>query len=1003
MNTTNEKNSRKTSVGHKRAFISYSSKEIVVADQVCEFLEEHGITCWIAPRDVNPGGNYATQIVNAIHDCEILVLLASEETNISNHVSNEVGLAFESNKVIIPFKIEDVNFTPEYRYFLGRKHWIEAHRDMKSGLRQLLSTVKSIIGDEQKLPLDVPTDDDGVPNPPPPETKPPGFDARQPEEPDIALTREEIANHILEKAGKHANNLISQFVQYNDFEEKKRLANSFLQEVFTVYRYGKRIEKKDYIDYLVSEILGDDDAEVIKISGLPGSGKGILIQSSFYLTLQEFVNGNSNYLPFYISLGFYEKARYNEDYIYDQVKGMMANDMEGFFAYCDKNNVIPIVFVDEIREHQIGKVSLENILMDILKEHDIYKRVVAVDSGLIKNRSRIKRIIPIISERVSATFEANVIDSHNEERARRFIENVLAFFKCNVSVEELSDTIKRLKYQEIDIFVVRSIGEELLSTIDEVASISEMYERWALTEFYGDEEKLLEVSETTFGYIFDKTFNMENIRFNCPHWALVHNHHTFLSMLISYYLINRIEKCDGQESSDGDIFKFMLTSSTDMFASGFLEENYHLQEKIYNIIVTHFESFGVIQKSSAVFWLAKLTNRNLVLDATRFLKEKHEVLKQYVKNHDNTTKENYDHQFLFRAMSFALILFGQRGVLDDYLCLLITNDSAHAINRGAMIEYYSDHYQMAANESYYLDTNITVGARAIKALQWKVAKSLQSESRSYPEIDMFSLSSLLQFRMQSNESKKVPELHSWISNMVSFIEKYKMRSFNVNSDKIKFYFSSIYNDFQDFLRSEDGFDISQILYNTLRNMKDTKRKQWTEKSIEDPESVSEHSYSAWLLAMLFLPDELNYDKYSKREILDMLLIHDIAESILGDQLIALNEPTKDLKEQNAVMREFMVKGSYPNIANLTYYYNVWTGYYNGVNINAKIARDINLVQTVYTFYEYNIKHPECFSEEDKEYWKREKEKLETDIGYSIYEKLVENNLDFEKVITNMVK
>ncbi|MEG2698369.1 MAG: HD domain-containing protein, partial [Ruthenibacterium sp.] len=150
------------------------------------------------------------------------------------------------------------------------------------------------------------------------------------------------------------------------------------------------------------------------------------------------------------------------------------------------------------------------------------------------------------------------------------------------------------------------------------------------------------------------------------------------------------------------------------------------------------------------------------------------------------------------------------------------------------------------------------------------------------------------------------------------------------------------------------------------------------------------------------PEELNYDDYSKKEVLDMLLIHDMAEAKIGDQVLNLNEPYKELREQNVIMRKLMIKGSYPNIANLTYYYNVWTGYYNGTNTNSKIARDINLIQSVYTFCEYFAKSPEKFTMGDKRKWISEKGKLETDIGYAIFEKLVEKNLDFSRVFDEMI-
>ena len=40
-------------------FISHASQDHVVAEEICRLLEEDGIRCWIAPRNVDPGHDYA--------------------------------------------------------------------------------------------------------------------------------------------------------------------------------------------------------------------------------------------------------------------------------------------------------------------------------------------------------------------------------------------------------------------------------------------------------------------------------------------------------------------------------------------------------------------------------------------------------------------------------------------------------------------------------------------------------------------------------------------------------------------------------------------------------------------------------------------------------------------------------------------------------------------------------------------------------------------------------
>ena len=60
-----------------RVFISYSSKDKVVGDAVCAILEQRGIRCWIAPRDILPGSEWGEAIINGLTSCQVFVLVFS--------------------------------------------------------------------------------------------------------------------------------------------------------------------------------------------------------------------------------------------------------------------------------------------------------------------------------------------------------------------------------------------------------------------------------------------------------------------------------------------------------------------------------------------------------------------------------------------------------------------------------------------------------------------------------------------------------------------------------------------------------------------------------------------------------------------------------------------------------------------------------------------------------------------------------------------------------------
>jgi len=130
-------------------FISYSSKNKVIADAVCARLEENQIRVWFAPRDVPPGKDYASEIIQAIDQCKIFILIWSEASNKSQHILNEINHAFNQNITVIPFRIDNVVPTESLEYYIGRTHWLDAITPpLEQHLSKLSDSVKAILATE---------------------------------------------------------------------------------------------------------------------------------------------------------------------------------------------------------------------------------------------------------------------------------------------------------------------------------------------------------------------------------------------------------------------------------------------------------------------------------------------------------------------------------------------------------------------------------------------------------------------------------------------------------------------------------------------------------------------------------------------------------------------------------------------------------------------------------------------------------------------------------------
>ncbi|MBR4813548.1 MAG: toll/interleukin-1 receptor domain-containing protein [Lachnospiraceae bacterium] len=120
-------------------FLSYSSKNKNVADAVVAEFEQHGIRCWYAPRDIVPGQEWVSAIHDAITACSLFVLIYTDSSNESKQVANEVALAFNSGKTLIPFRLSDAEMSSELEYYLTRVHWLDA---VNPPLRQSIENLR---------------------------------------------------------------------------------------------------------------------------------------------------------------------------------------------------------------------------------------------------------------------------------------------------------------------------------------------------------------------------------------------------------------------------------------------------------------------------------------------------------------------------------------------------------------------------------------------------------------------------------------------------------------------------------------------------------------------------------------------------------------------------------------------------------------------------------------------------------------------------------------------
>ncbi|MSS86486.1 MAG: phosphohydrolase [Thaumarchaeota archaeon] len=129
-------------------------------------------------------------------------------------------------------------------------------------------------------------------------------------------------------------------------------------------------------------------------------------------------------------------------------------------------------------------------------------------------------------------------------------------------------------------------------------------------------------------------------------------------------------------------------------------------------------------------------------------------------------------------------------------------------------------------------------------------------------------------------------------------------------------------------------------FKNASNLKNIPRQGWIDKlSIKHPESVADHSYSMAIMAMV-ISDLENYDS---EKIMKMVLLHDLAESKIGDFTPDQISKIKKEKMENDAFYEITKK--LPD--SIKHQYNeIWNEYQNNTSPESDIVHQIDKLEMV---------------------------------------------------------
>ena len=128
-----------------QVFVSYASVDRQTAELVVAALEDAGMPCWYAPRNIAPGSIYAESIIDAINTCRVILVLLTTSSSNSPHVIREIERAVGRKLPLLCIRFDSVILTGGLEYLLSISHWLDVQT------KHHVDFIPQIIQDTKKL------------------------------------------------------------------------------------------------------------------------------------------------------------------------------------------------------------------------------------------------------------------------------------------------------------------------------------------------------------------------------------------------------------------------------------------------------------------------------------------------------------------------------------------------------------------------------------------------------------------------------------------------------------------------------------------------------------------------------------------------------------------------------------------------------------------------------------------------------------------------------------
>lgn len=802
----------------------------------------------------------------------------------------------------------------------------------------------------------------------------------------------------------------------------------------------------------LSSVIGECGAEESKVNmiiqGNYRSGKSIFMTLLYLDLLHGFCNGTFKYIPVYINLEYLENQ--------NSLKTLIVDTLEMCVSLVKDNNSKVCLMIDGIPQYLYARNSeyeeVKNIVKSMKYESVISKYVYCID----KNDNLEYDVCSFYKEKAEYLVYFDSITTQNFSETKKYPNFLKAFCileGCENHLDLVRKNFDSLCFKNIDFCLVTLLKDLLLS--DSEIDLTAELEAKILRRLHATNKSLMPVAKAAF-LIYYQNQPIEQIKkavsdISDDAIQLILKYKIFSQFLIALNYVNVIEalesgnKLSSIEKSvlnqlyDDDITKFIVQYINKNIAS----------QTVISFEKKYYAKLDFAGQSTLTYIVGKvLKSKEKIIAVLK--REETELNKARCSEKKLDGRRLYEYYVAKRSIEICRTrndtLYHDQ---NEYIIKLLVDKNERRINRNFYLEFYGDRTKAELDLDHEiimkgLDFYNTYHILASRLEDWKNTNSENSLSR----LELFTLCDLIQSRIDypkitfvriRNELKPVnaktgeaslfynanynndkqhtaAKVIEFALEMIEFYLAHNVSGFeNDVFAQYLFYEKDIFYEVRDKLRSLSyDFEFkNRGLFETLRGLAHKRKIGWhfeelpqnitqddIDRHIEGKpvlENVLEHTYEAYLMGLLYLPNEDIHDsRYKKQDVLNMLLIHDLGESVIGDYPPSFIEYERILEEENNTCRGFYFSGQHPEYATMIDYLKLWNDWAdkNSHNINVLIAKEIDKIQMLYKLLSLVSQDKVEFTKKRFHNFFSAISNIKTDKAKMIYNQLIADNVEF---------